>query len=43
MIWVHIQGHDGRPLLVCPATDAQLWGLLEDGHWFRYVLVEEAP
>jgi len=40
MIWVYIHGHDGRLLLVCPATDAHLWSLR--GRWFRYALVEEA-
>jgi len=38
MIWVYIHDHDGRLLLVCPATDAHLWSLR--GRWFRYV--EEA-
>ena len=42
MIWAYIYGLDGKPLLVCPAMDAQLWGLLECGLWFRYVLIEDA-
>lgn len=47
MIWVYLHGQDGRPLLVCPAVDAELWYLLDGSRWWRYELVcdpaEEAP
>jgi hypothetical protein len=45
MIWVHLYGKDGKLLLVCPATEAQMWNLLDGDRWFQYALVpdEEAP
>lgn len=43
MVWVHIHATNGTLLLVCPAEDANLWGLLNGQYWFRYELGEESP
>jgi hypothetical protein len=40
MIWVHLY-KDGKLLLICPATEAQMWGFLECGYWWEYILVPD--